>query len=146
MVWDASLYSLRAQCYESQGDISKAIADMRTVTKVTHLNLLFLLQRIWLNSVFEPQTWVIKSRIEVSPFYIAFFSIEEPVIFYSHGGVQKWQGCRAVSYRSQSSVQVKQTFLGDEKLGKGAKKSYEKIDNALYTNREFGSLAFLQSF
>lgn len=34
LVWDPSLYRLRAQCYEARGEIRKAIADMRTLTKL----------------------------------------------------------------------------------------------------------------
>ncbi|PAV66887.1 hypothetical protein WR25_00381 [Diploscapter pachys] len=34
MMWDASLYRMRAKCYENSGMIRKAIADMRTVTKL----------------------------------------------------------------------------------------------------------------
>ncbi|KAK6034463.1 hypothetical protein COOONC_28032, partial [Cooperia oncophora] len=34
LVWDPSLYRLRAKCLESRGEIRKAIADMRTLTKL----------------------------------------------------------------------------------------------------------------
>ncbi|KJH45683.1 tetratricopeptide repeat protein [Dictyocaulus viviparus] len=34
LVWDPSLYRLRAQCYEERGETRKAIADMRTLTKL----------------------------------------------------------------------------------------------------------------
>ena len=33
-MWDASLYRMRAKCYENSKMIRKAIADMRTVTKL----------------------------------------------------------------------------------------------------------------
>ncbi|VDM75482.1 unnamed protein product [Strongylus vulgaris] len=34
LVWDPSLYRLRAKCLETRGEIRKAIADMRTLTKL----------------------------------------------------------------------------------------------------------------
>uniref|UniRef100_A0A1I7XUX8 J domain-containing protein n=1 Tax=Heterorhabditis bacteriophora TaxID=37862 RepID=A0A1I7XUX8_HETBA len=34
MVWDASLYRMRAKCLEARGEVRKAIADMRTLTKL----------------------------------------------------------------------------------------------------------------
>ncbi|KAJ1357317.1 hypothetical protein KIN20_015443, partial [Parelaphostrongylus tenuis] len=34
LVWDPSLYRLRAQCHEARGETRKAIADMRTLTKL----------------------------------------------------------------------------------------------------------------
>lgn len=34
LIWDPSLYRLRAKCLESRGEIRKAIADMRTLTKL----------------------------------------------------------------------------------------------------------------
>ncbi|CAI4233306.1 unnamed protein product [Auanema sp. JU1783] len=34
MVWDASFYKMRARCYEDRREIRKAIADMRTYTKL----------------------------------------------------------------------------------------------------------------
>ncbi|KAK6029407.1 tetratricopeptide repeat protein [Ostertagia ostertagi] len=34
LVWDPSLYRLRAKCLESRGEVRKAIADMRTLTKL----------------------------------------------------------------------------------------------------------------
>ncbi|ETN81612.1 tetratricopeptide repeat protein [Necator americanus] len=34
LVWDPSLYRMRAKCLESRGEIRKAIADMRTLTKL----------------------------------------------------------------------------------------------------------------
>ncbi|VDP35504.1 unnamed protein product [Heligmosomoides polygyrus] len=34
LVWDPSLYRLRAKCLEARGEVRKAIADMRTLTKL----------------------------------------------------------------------------------------------------------------